>query len=56
MSDDTSRQLPLVCILRQGRYLIATVHAALDDGQLTRFQHDPSSRSAGSTLTAWSST
>jgi rsbT antagonist protein RsbS len=40
MTDDTSRQLPLVCIFRQGRYLIATIHAALDDGQLTRFQRD----------------
>jgi rsbT antagonist protein RsbS len=37
---DTSQQPRLVTILRQGRYLIASVHAALDDGQLTRFQHD----------------
>jgi rsbT antagonist protein RsbS len=30
----------LVSILRQGPYLIASVHTALDDGQLLRFQHD----------------
>ena len=37
---DTSQQFPVVTILRQGRYLIASVHAALDDGQFIRFQHD----------------
>ncbi|MBA2772844.1 MAG: STAS domain-containing protein [Nocardioidaceae bacterium] len=29
-----------VSILRQGRYLIASVHTALDDSQLLKFQHD----------------
>ena len=40
MTDDTSRQPPLVSILRQGSYLFASIHTALDDGQLTQFQHD----------------
>ena len=30
----------LVSILRQGPYLIASVHTALDDSQMLRFQHD----------------
>lgn len=30
----------LVSILRQGPYLIASVHTALDDTQMTEFQHD----------------
>jgi rsbT antagonist protein RsbS len=30
----------LVSILRQGSYLIASVHTALDDTQMTAFQHD----------------
>jgi len=30
----------LVSILRQGPYLIASIHTALDDTQLQRFQHD----------------
>jgi rsbT antagonist protein RsbS len=30
----------LFSILRQGGYLIASVHTALDDSQLVRFQHD----------------
>lgn len=30
----------LVSILRQGAYLIASVHTALDDSQMVRFQHD----------------
>lgn len=30
----------LVSILRQGSNLIASVHTALDDSQLMRFQHD----------------
>ena len=30
----------LVSILRQGGYLIASIHTALDDSQLMRFQHD----------------
>jgi rsbT antagonist protein RsbS len=30
----------LVSILRQGSYLIASVHTALDDSQMLRFQHD----------------
>jgi rsbT antagonist protein RsbS len=29
-----------VSILSQGSYLIASIHTALDDGQLTRFQRD----------------
>jgi rsbT antagonist protein RsbS len=33
-------QPPLVSILRQGGYLIASIHTALDDTQLQRFQHD----------------
>jgi rsbT antagonist protein RsbS len=31
---------PLVSILRQGGYLIASIHTALDDTQLRRFQRD----------------
>jgi rsbT antagonist protein RsbS len=30
----------LVSILRQGSYLIASIHTALDDSQMTAFQHD----------------
>ena len=30
----------LVSILRQGRYLIASIHTALDDSELVRFQRD----------------
>jgi rsbT antagonist protein RsbS len=30
----------LVSILRQGQYLIASIHVALDDSQLVRFQRD----------------
>lgn len=30
----------LVSILRQGPYLIASVHTALDDSEMVRFQHD----------------
>ena len=30
----------LVSILRQGNNLIASIHTALDDAQLVRFQHD----------------
>ena len=30
----------LVSILRQGSYLVASVHTALDDSQLLRFQRD----------------
>lgn len=30
----------LVSILRQGDYLIASIHTALDDSQMVRFQHD----------------
>jgi rsbT antagonist protein RsbS len=29
-----------VSILRQGRYLVASVHTALDDAQMVRFRHD----------------
>ena len=29
-----------VSILSQGSYLIASIHTALDDGQLVRFQHN----------------
>jgi rsbT antagonist protein RsbS len=34
------QQPPLVSILRLRSYLIASIHTALDDQQLTRFQHD----------------
>ena len=30
----------LVSILRQGTYLIASIHTALDDSQMVRFQRD----------------
>jgi rsbT antagonist protein RsbS len=30
----------LVSILRQGSYLVASVHAALDDSEMIRFQND----------------
>ena len=30
----------LVSILRQGSYLIASIHTALDDSEMVRFQHD----------------
>ena len=30
----------LVSILRQGSYLVASVHTALDDSEMIRFQHD----------------
>jgi rsbT antagonist protein RsbS len=30
----------LVSILRQGKYLLASIHTALDDAQMERFQHD----------------
>jgi rsbT antagonist protein RsbS len=30
----------LVSILRQGQYLIASIHTALDDSQIVRFQQD----------------
>ena len=30
----------LFSILRQGAFLIASIHTALDDSQLVRFQHD----------------
>jgi rsbT antagonist protein RsbS len=38
---DADTQEPLrVSILAQAGYLIASIHTALDDGQLVRFQHD----------------
>ena len=38
---DTDTQEPLrVSILAQGGNLIASIHTALDDGQLVRFQHN----------------
>jgi rsbT antagonist protein RsbS len=30
----------LVSILRQGPYLLASIHTALDDSEMVRFQHD----------------
>jgi rsbT antagonist protein RsbS len=36
MTDDPA----LVSIMRQGPYLIASIHTALDDSQMVRFQHD----------------
>jgi rsbT antagonist protein RsbS len=29
-----------VSILRQGPYLVASIHTALDDTQMVRFRHD----------------
>ena len=41
MADRTAPSEPLrVSILTQGSYLIASIHTALDDGQLLRFQQD----------------
>ena len=41
MADQGAPDEPLrVSILAQGPYLIASVHTALDDGQLVRFQRD----------------
>ncbi len=41
MSEHTVQHGPkLVSILREGDYLIASIHAALDDAQLRRFQRD----------------
>ena len=38
---DADAQEPLrVSILAQGGYLVASIHTALDDGQLIRFQRD----------------
>ena len=37
---EASTQPVLVSILRQGKHLIASIHTALDDGQLVRFQQD----------------
>ena len=40
-ADADVAQEPLrVSILAQGGYLIASIHTALDDSQLVRFQHD----------------
>ena len=40
-ADREASEEPLrVSILTQGSYIIASIHAALDDGQLTRFQRD----------------
>ena len=36
----STTQPALVSILRQGTHLIASIHTALDDSQLLRFQHD----------------
>jgi rsbT antagonist protein RsbS len=36
----TSTGPALVSILRQGAYLIASIHTALDDSQMIRFQED----------------
>jgi rsbT antagonist protein RsbS len=38
--NEWATQPALVSILRQGTHLIASIHTALDDGQLLRFQHD----------------
>jgi len=41
MADREAPAEPLrVSILTQGSYLIASIHTALDDGQLVRFQRD----------------
>lgn len=39
-SDDGNGGPLLVSILRQGAYLIVSIHTALDDGQLLRLQRD----------------
>jgi rsbT antagonist protein RsbS len=40
-SDATTTQDPLrVSILRHGRHLVASIHTALDDGQLLRFRRE----------------
>jgi rsbT antagonist protein RsbS len=39
-SDTGRSDLTLVSILRQGDYLIASIHTALDDSELLRFQHN----------------
>lgn len=36
----TTTSPSLVSILRQGEYLLASINAALDDGEMLRFQHD----------------
>ena len=39
--DAATAQDPLrVSILRQGAHLVASIHTALDDGQLLRFRRD----------------
>jgi hypothetical protein len=48
-------QPPLVSILRQGSYLIASIHSALDDRQLTGSSTTSSNGSARTTATASSS-
>ena len=41
MADRAAASEPLrVSILSEGSYLIASIHTALDDGQLVRFQRD----------------
>ena len=40
VEESTRHDPPRVSILSQGRYLVASVHTALDDAQLVRFQHD----------------
>lgn len=39
-ADLARSDLTLVSILRQGPYLIASIHTALDDTELLRFQHN----------------
>jgi len=40
MTTDIRQEPPLFSILRWGTYLIASIHMALDDDQLIRFQRD----------------
>jgi rsbT antagonist protein RsbS len=40
VDEHTTRDPLRVSILRQGGHLIASIHTALDDGQLLRFRHE----------------
>ena len=40
VDEDTAREPLRVSILRQGGHLVASIHTALDDGQLVRFRRE----------------
>jgi len=40
VDEDTAQEPLRVSILRQGGHLVASIHTALDDGQLVRFQRE----------------